>query len=116
MAEPIRDPKRLQSQVQEFQKMQRQMQILGIQRQQMQMQIEELTMAQEALKGAKGEVYQAVGNLLVPTDVAKAKKDIDEKLEIFDVRQKTIAKQEEQMKSKFDSLRSVLEKETTMPS
>ncbi|PIT84251.1 prefoldin subunit beta [Candidatus Micrarchaeota archaeon CG10_big_fil_rev_8_21_14_0_10_45_29] len=112
MAEPIRDPKKLQAQVEEFQTLQRQAQVLGMQNQQMQMQIEELNLAQEALKDATGKVYAAIGNLLVETEKSKAKKDLTEKIEVFEVRKKALAKQETQIKEKLESLRKELEKAT----
>lgn len=112
MAEPIRDPKKLQMQVEQIQNVQRQMQVLGMQKQQVQMQIEELKLAKEALKDAGGDIYRAAGNLLIQTDKAKAKKEVDERIEVFEVRQKTIAKQEEKAKEMFESLRKEIEKGT----
>jgi len=110
MAEPIRDPKKLQAQVEEFQALQRQSQVLGMQNQQVQMQIEELNLAQEALKEASGKIYAAIGNLLVETEKNKAKKDLAEKIEVFGVRQKTLSKQEAQIREKLETLRTELEK------
>ncbi|MFH1306250.1 MAG: prefoldin subunit beta [Candidatus Micrarchaeota archaeon] len=112
MAESIRDPKKLRADVDEFQRLQRQMQMLGMQKQQMQMQIEEMKLAQEALKDAKGEIYKAVGNLLVEAEKGKTKKELEGRIETFEVRRGTIAKQEEKMREKLDSLRKELEKAT----
>jgi prefoldin beta subunit len=115
MAEPIRDPKKLQMQIDQIQNVQRQMQVLGVQKQQIQLQIEELKLAKDALKDADGEIYKAAGNLLIQTDKPKAKKEVDERIEVFEVRQKTVAKQEEKLREMFESLRKEIEKETAEP-
>ncbi len=115
MAEPIRDPKKLQAQLDEFQSTQRQLQMIGVQRQQLMLQVEELKMAQEALKDASGTVYKAIGNLLIETSKSGAGKDLAEKIETFEVRSGTLAKQEEKLRARSDSLRSELEKMTREP-
>lgn len=113
MVEPVRDPKKLQEQIEEFQNLQRQMQMMAMQRQQVQLQVEEMKLAQEELKGASGQIYKAVGNLLIPTSAAEAKKDLTEKLETFEVRTATLVKQEERMHARSDALRVELERLTT---
>ena len=110
MAEPVRDPKKLQSQVDEFQNLQRQLQMVSMQRQQVQMQIEEMNMATEELKTASGKVFRAIGNLLIETSVAAAKKEMTEKLETFEVRNGSLGKQEEKLRARSEELRAYLEK------
>lgn len=112
MAEPLRDPKGLQAQVEEFQKTQRQLSLIASQRQQMLMQIEEMRMAQEYLKGTKteSEIYKAVGNLLIQSDKKSANKEIDDRLEVFEVREKTLKKQEDTLREKMDKMRKEIEK------
>ncbi len=112
MAEPIRDPGKLQAQIDEFQNLQRQMQLVMMQHQQIQVALEELKAAKAELAVAKGEVFKAVGGLMIQTDVASAKKDVDEKLEVFTVREGTLAKQEEKLKGRLESLRADLETAT----
>ncbi|MFH0926952.1 MAG: prefoldin subunit beta [Candidatus Micrarchaeota archaeon] len=112
MAEPLRDPKELQAQVESFQRMQRQVSIIASQRQQMLMQIEELKMAQEYLSGAKADaqIYKAIGNILVQTDKKGADKEIGERIEVFEVREKALKKQEEGGRQKLDGMRAEIEK------
>ncbi len=110
MAEPIRDPQKLQSQVDEFQNLQRQLQMVSMQRQQVSMQVEEMKMANEELKNASGKIYKAVGNLLIETSAAAAKKDLSEKIETFEVRAGSLGKQEDKLRAKSEELRSMLEK------
>ena len=115
MAEPMRNPGKLQEQINEFQNLQRQLQMIAIQHQQVQMQIEELKGAKEALLEAKGDVYMAVGNLIIQSTKAEAQKDVEEKIEVFGVRNSTLAKQEEKMRTRLDELRGELEKATREP-
>ncbi len=110
MAEPIRDPQKLQSQVDEFQNLQRQLQMVGMQRQQVSLQVEEMKMAAEELKDAPGKIYKAIGNLLIETSAAAAKKDLTEKLETFEVRAGSLGKQEDKLRAKSEELRAMLEK------
>ena len=114
MAEPLRDPKKLQAQVEEFQRTQRQLSILASQRQQMLMQIEEMKMAQEYLDDVKsdGAIYKAIGNLLVETDKKSAKKEVSERVDLFELREKTLKKQEDDIRARFDKMRAELEKAT----
>jgi len=112
MVEPLRDPKKLQAQVEQFQRMQRQVSLLASQRQQMLMQIEELKMAREYLDGSKegAQIYKAVGNLLVETDKKGAGKEIVERMEVFEVREKALKKQENSSRQKLEGMRAELEK------
>lgn len=82
----------------------------SMQRQQLSMQLEEMKMAQEALKEAPGKVYRAIGNLLIETTAAAAKKDLSEKIETYEVRAASMAKQEEKARAKAEELRIDLEK------
>ena len=112
MAEPLRDPKNIQAQVEQFQRSQRQFSLLASQRQQMLMQIEELKLAQEYLKDSKegAGIYKAIGNLLVETGTKEAKKELADRIEVFELREKTLKKQEEAMHTQLEGMRKELEK------
>ena len=114
MTEPLRDPKKLQAQVEEFQRTQRHLSILASQRQQMLMQVEEMKMAQEYLEGSKegGVIYKAIGNLLVETDKKSAKKEVDERIGVFELRENTLKKQEDDVHQKLEKMRKELERAT----
>lgn len=112
MTEPIRDPKKLQQEIIQFQDLQRKMQVYEAQSQQMQMQIEELKLAQDAVKSSSGKVYKAIGTMLVETKKDDAKKELVEKIEVMEVRLKTLKKQEDKTKEELDKLRGELEKMT----
>jgi prefoldin beta subunit len=110
MVEPIRDPKALQAKIDEFQNIQRQLQILETQKQQVSLQLEELKMAKEELEKATGKVYKAAGNLLIETTVPEAKKQLSEMIETFEVRLAALGKQEEKVRTKSEEMRAELEK------
>jgi prefoldin beta subunit len=67
-------------------------------------------MASEELKSASGKIYKAIGNLLIETSTAAAKKDLSEKIESFEVRAGSLGKQEDKLRAKSEELRAMLEK------
>ncbi len=115
MVEPVRDPQALQAQLDDFQNMQRQLQMLSMQRQQVNLQMEEMKMAQEELGKAAGKVYKAAGNLLIETTASSAKKELTERIETFEVRTAALAKQEEKARAKSEEMRAALEKMVGRP-
>ncbi len=118
MVEPLRNPKDLQAEVEEFQKTYRQLSTIATQRQQVIMQIEELKQASDYLKKSKDDttIFKAVGNLLVQTQKKDANKEVDDRLELFELREKTMKKQEDSTREKLEDMRKKLEKATTQPS
>ena len=110
MAEPIRDPKQMRAALDEYQSLQRQLQMVMIQRQQMEVQVEEMKNAQGELKGSSGGIYQLIGNLMIETNKEAAGKDLAEKIETMGVRTGTMQKQEDKVRAKLLELRRELEK------
>ena len=110
MAEPLRNADQLQTQLAEFQEVQRQLQMVSAQRQQLTLQVEEIRIAEEELAKAEKGVYRAVGPLLIETTKSEAAADLKGKKELFEMRNSVLAKQEEKLRPKFDELRAVLEK------
>ena len=115
MVEPLRNPEKLQSQLDDFQNLQRQAQMLAMQRQQVELQLEELNMAQEELAKASGKIYKAAGNLLIETTAVAAKKELAERIETMGVRAASLGKQEDKVKSRSEELRAELEKMVGKP-
>ena len=110
MAEPLRDPQTLQSQLTEFQELQRQYQFMVSQRQQLSMQVEEIKIAEEELaKAEKGSIYQAIGGLLMETTKSDATSMLKERKELFETRITVLGKQEEKIRPKLEDLRNKLE-------
>ncbi|MCX6772612.1 MAG: prefoldin subunit beta [Candidatus Micrarchaeota archaeon] len=111
MAEPLRDSQTLQSQLGEFQDLQRQYQFMVSQRQQLSMQVEEIKMAEDELAKAEkgGSIYQAIGGLLMETTKADASSTLKERKELFETRITILVKQEEKIRPKLEDLRNKLE-------
>lgn len=110
MAEPLRDPKEIQAALDEFQSLQRQLQIVLMQRQQLAVQTEEIKGAQDELGTATGDIYMLAGGLMMGTTKEAAKKDLADKLETAEVRSAAMQKQEDRIRSRLTSLRADLEK------
>ncbi|MCK4300000.1 MAG: prefoldin subunit [Planctomycetes bacterium] len=87
-------------------------QLLGISAQKQQLQIQSMTMKQaldELAKTKEKKVYKAVGNILIQSDTAKVKKELEEKKSSADLRLKTIQKQEDSLINKLNKLKSEIE-------
>ncbi|MFH2020961.1 MAG: prefoldin subunit beta [archaeon] len=57
------------------------------------------------------QVFRIVGNIMVSSDKAKVRKELDEKKEFIDLRIKTMEKQEEKLRNKASDLqKDVLDK------
>ena len=65
----------------------------------------ELERTSEELSLAKGDVFRNVGSLLIKVDDKEAlKSEIEESMEMMDVRVKGLERQEKSLLEKFDSL------------
>ncbi len=87
-------------------------QLLGITAQKQQMQIQSMTLKQaldELAKTKEKKVYKAVGNILIQSDTAKVKEELEEKRSSVDLRLKTIQKQEDSLINKLNKLKSEIE-------
>lgn len=110
MAEPLRNADTLQKQLNEFQDVQRQLQMVAAQRQQMILQLEEVKMAEEELAKSDKGIYRTMGPLMIESTKADATADLKEKKELFDMRITILEKQEAKLKPRFTELREILEK------
>jgi len=80
------------------------------QKQQLSIQIEIMKASLEELSKTKEtKVYKAVGNLLVPKTVEEMKKETEERKESFELKLKTVEKQEESLLKKLNSIKSKIE-------
>jgi prefoldin beta subunit len=88
-------------------------QILGAvsqQKQQLSVQIEIMKASLEELSKTKEkQVYKAIGNLLVPKSVDEMKKETEERMGSYELRLKTVEKQEESLLKKLNGLKSKIE-------
>lgn len=80
------------------------------QKQQLAIQIEIMKASLEELSKTKEtKVYKAVGNLLIPKSVEEMKKETEERKESFELKLKTVEKQEESLLKKLNSLKAKIE-------
>ena len=86
--------------------------LMGVsqQKQQMSMQLEMINASLEEIAKTKEKtVYKVVGNVLFQKDTKEMEKELKEKKEIFELRMKTVEKQEENLIKKLNSIRSKVE-------
>lgn len=95
MAEQETDQK-----ISQLQLLDQNLQNLLMQKQQVQSQQIEVDNALEEVAGAKKEVYQIIGPVMVAVDHDKVKKDLASRKEVLALRMKSFEKQEAQLKEK----------------
>lgn len=103
MPEQIQLPPQAQQILMQMQTFQQQLQNVLLQKETMHMQGIELESAKAELEkiSEKEEVYKVVGPLLVKGTKTDLKKEIGEKLEMIELRTKTMEKQEEKLKERL---------------
>ncbi len=102
----------LQNQIQQYQQLQQQLQLLGSQRLQLEAKLREVDGTLEELgKLADGaSVYKSIGVLLVKTDDREAlKKELEEHKETLTVRVKAVQKQEKALGERFEDLQQKIQ-------
>jgi prefoldin beta subunit len=109
-------PPQIQNQLAQLQQVQQQAQALLQQKGQVEMMLRETERALEELKKTPedAEVYRAAGELLIKAKREDVLKDLEEKKDNFDVRLKSLSRQEERIQQRFtqlqDSIKSALGK------
>ena len=95
-----------------LQNFERQLQAVVMQKQQLQIQLNEIKLSLEALeKVTSGEVYKSIGSILIKTTKEDAKEDLENKKGLIEARVKSLAQQEEKLKSEFQRLQKKLKGE-----
>ncbi|MFA5931353.1 MAG: prefoldin subunit [archaeon] len=86
--------------------------LMGItqQKQQITMQLEMMTASLEELAKTKEKtVYKVVGNVLFQKDAKEMEKELKEKKDVYELRLKTVEKQEDTLVKKLNSIRAKIE-------
>jgi len=102
----------LQNQIQQYQQLQQQLQVLGSQRLQLEAKLREVdgTLEELGKLPASSTVYKSIGVLLVQTDDREAlKKELEEHKETLTIRVKTLQKQEKSLGERFDDLQQKIQ-------
>jgi len=99
-------PPQIQNQLAQLQQVQQQAQTLLQQKGQVEMMLRETERALEELKKSPedAEVYRAAGELLIKAKRDEVLKDLEEKKDNFDVRLKSLSRQEERIQQRFNQL------------
>ena len=79
---------------------------LLLQKQTFQSQLIEVESAVEELEKTKGKSYKIVGAVMIESDKADLKKELDSKKEVLSLRVKTLDNQEKQFKDKASALQT----------
>jgi len=95
----------------EYESLEKQLEVILIQKNQLTLQIAETKNALEELAHAKDEVYRSIGSLLIKTTKEDARKKLDEKLELMEVKQKAIGKEEEKLRKVLGDLQEKLKEQ-----
>jgi len=100
----------MQEQILKFQQSQQEARLLAAQKYQFEMQLKEAKNAiSELEKLDKAEVHKAIGQILIKTDGKKVLKELKEKAETFEVRLKSLEKQEAELTKNMKSLQDRLQ-------
>ena len=97
----------VQNQIQQYQQLQQQLQVLGSQRIQLEAKLREIDSTLEELSKLPEEstVYKSIGVLLVKANDREAlKKELDEHKETLTIRVKSIQKQEKAIGERYEDL------------
>jgi prefoldin beta subunit len=96
--------------IEQLQRIEQSMQNILMQKQQFQSQMIEIESALNELKNSE-ENYKIIGNIMVKTNKEELQKDLNQKRELFELRIKTIEKQEKETKEKASKIQTEVMKE-----
>ncbi|MEM3851781.1 MAG: prefoldin subunit beta [Methanomassiliicoccales archaeon] len=105
---------KLQSQLNQYQQLQQQIQVISSQRFQFEAQSKEVTRAIEELQSLPEDavIYKNIGSLLIKSGNRESVlKELNEQKETLDVRVKTLERQEKHLRERYQSLQEELSKE-----
>jgi len=100
----------LQKEIQQYQMTQQQLQMVMNQKMQSTMQMKETKDALEELRTAAAgtDVFKSIGRILVKAEIGDLKKTLSDDAETFDVRVKSLEKQEKRLKEKMTEMEKTL--------
>lgn len=103
-------PPQVQNQLAQLQQLQQQAQALVAQKSQIELLKKEAEAAIKELDKSPDDVvvYKNVGELMLRSDKATLMTELKEKVDLLDLRLKTVAKQEERIQSRFNQLQDQL--------
>ncbi|MGC9517784.1 MAG: prefoldin subunit beta [Methanomicrobiales archaeon] len=104
-------PQNIQHQIAQFQQLQQQAQAISMQKQNLELQLKETQKAMDELKKAEedSEIYKTAGNLLVKVTKEEISKELDDKVETLELRDKTIKRQEERIMKRLQEMQTTIQ-------
>lgn len=104
-------PQNIQEQLNQFQQVQQQAQSIAMQKQTLTLQLNESKKALDELTKISDnqDVYKTAGPLLIKTTKADSETDLKDNIEMLEIRQKTIEKQEKRITGKLEELQKNLQ-------
>ena len=109
---------KIQNQLSQFEQVRQQLQLLTTQRIQVESQVRELDNAIKELEVTSKDstIYKRVGSLFIKVDNKKnLQKDLNEQKETFELRMKTLERQEKQLKERYNDLQKEISKAIQKP-
>ena len=91
--------------IQEIQILEQNLQNLFLQKQSFQIEFSEIQSALKEIENSGDEVYKMVGQLMIKSDKVKLKEELLNKEKFFELKMKTIEKQEDSLTEKLEKLR-----------
>lgn len=99
----------LQNQIAQFQQTQQQLQAVSTQKVQMDAQKREIVRTLEELNKSAGDVYKTAGTLMIKVDDKDAlKAELEESIEMMDVRISSLERQENSLKDRYTALQETI--------
>ena len=104
-------PQNVQEQLNQFQQVQQQAQSIAMQKQTVSLQINEAKKALDELSKTADDqdVYKTAGPLLIKTNKEETEADLKDSIEMLEIRQKTIEKQEKRIATRLEELQADLQ-------
>ena len=101
----------VQEQLNQFQQVQQQAQSIAMQKQTVNLQINEAKKALDELSKTADDqdVYKTAGSLLIKTTKADSETELKDNIEMLEIRQKTIEKQEKRVTARLEELQTSLQ-------
>ncbi len=104
-------PQNVQHQLAQFQQAQQQAQAISVQKQSVDLQLKETEKALEELKKAddNADVYKTAGTLLIRVKKEEMTKELEDKLETLQLREKTVKRQEERIMNRLKEMQASIQ-------
>lgn len=104
-------PQNVQHQLAQFQQAQQQAQAISMQKQTVDLQLKETENALEELKKTEddADVYKTAGTLLIKVKKDEMTKELEEKLETLQLREKTVKRQEDRIMKKLQEMQASIQ-------